>query len=49
MWFNSVGMLDLLHAAEVTSTAATYTALLQSFAEVGDKKKSAQYTEVSLS
>jgi len=35
---NSVGMLDLMHAAEVTPTAATYTALLQSFAEAGDKK-----------
>lgn len=35
---NSVGILDLMHAAEVTPTAATYTALLQSFAEVGDKK-----------
>jgi len=46
---NSVGMLDLMHAAEVTPTAATYTALLQSFAEAGDKKKSAQYTEGSLS
>jgi hypothetical protein len=30
---NSVGMLDLMHAAEVMSTAATYTALVQSFAE----------------
>jgi len=35
---NSVGMLDLMHSAEVTPTAATYTALLQSFAEAGDKK-----------
>jgi hypothetical protein len=35
---NSVGILDLMRAAKVTPTAATYTALLQSFAEVGDKK-----------
>ena len=35
---NCVGMLDLMHAAEVTPTAATYTALHQSFAEAGDKR-----------
>jgi hypothetical protein len=35
---NSVGILDLMHAAEVIPTAATYTALLQSFAEAGDRK-----------
>ena len=27
-----------MHSAKVTPTAATYTAILQSFAEVGDKK-----------
>ena len=36
---NSVGMLDLMHSAEVTPTAATYTALLQSFAEAGDRER----------
>lgn len=36
---NSVGILDLMHPGEVTPTAATYTALLQSFAESGDKEK----------
>jgi hypothetical protein len=35
---NSVGMLDLMNAAAVMPTAATYTALLQSFAEAGDKQ-----------
>jgi hypothetical protein len=35
---NSFGILDLMHAAGVTPTAATYTALLQAFAEVGDKE-----------
>jgi len=35
---NCAGMLDLMHVAEVTPTAATYRALLQSFAEAGDIK-----------
>jgi hypothetical protein len=35
---NSVGMLDLMHAAEVTTTVATYTALLQRFVEDVEKK-----------
>jgi hypothetical protein len=34
---NSVGMLDLMHAAEVTPIAATYTAHLHRFAEAGDE------------
>ena len=35
---NCAGMLDLMHVAEVMPTAATYRALLQSFAEAGDIK-----------
>jgi hypothetical protein len=35
---NCIGILDLMHTAEVMPTAATYTALLQSFAEAGDRK-----------
>jgi hypothetical protein len=34
---NSLGILDLMNGAEVIPTSATYTALLQGFAEVGDK------------
>jgi hypothetical protein len=41
---NSVGMLDLMHAAEMMPTAA----LLQSSAKARDKKKSARYTEGSI-
>jgi hypothetical protein len=35
---DSFGILDLMHATGVTPTAATYTALLQGFAEAGDKE-----------
>jgi hypothetical protein len=35
---NSFGILDLMRATGVTPTAATYTALLQGFAESGDKE-----------
>lgn len=34
---DSSGILDLMHATGVTPSAATYTALLQGFAEAGDK------------
>jgi hypothetical protein len=35
---NSFGILELMHATGVTPAAATYTALLQGFAEAGDKE-----------
>jgi hypothetical protein len=35
---SSLGILDLMNMTKVTPTAATYTALLQGFAEAGDKK-----------
>jgi hypothetical protein len=34
----SFAILDLMHATNVTATAVTYTALLQGFAESGDKE-----------
>lgn len=34
---NSLGIFDLMNDAEIIPTSATYTALLQGFAEVGDK------------
>jgi hypothetical protein len=34
---NSLGILDLMNSAGIIPSAATYTALLQGFAEAGDK------------
>jgi hypothetical protein len=46
---NSLGILDLMNAAEIIPTSATYTALLQVFAEAGDKINLLKtYREVSM-